>query len=70
MGRIIGAGASKSYGHRWKKLESDVYRLTWVYDRKFLGSRLRHPQSVSRDTDHAGAVRFAKKWGISLPDSF
>lgn len=45
----------------------DWYRLHWTYDRYYSGSRLRFPQGRSRDTDLAGAQRFAKKWDLSAP---
>ncbi len=56
-----------SYGHRVRKIGPDHYRLSWVVDRKYPSSRLRHPRSHSRDTDKAGAARFAKRWGLGFP---
>lgn len=64
MARLRGG----SYGHRWKCLGHDDYRLSWDYDTKIAGSRLRFPRTITRDTDKAGAVRFAKKWGIAPPE--
>lgn len=64
MSRFSSAG---SYGHSIKRLFLDGYRLSWVVDRYYAGSRLRFPTSYSRETDLAGAKRFAKKWEIAEP---
>lgn len=59
-----------SYGHRIRRLtHPDDYRLSWVYDRRVPngGRHLIWPTSRSRDTDRAGAERFAKKWGCPMP---
>ncbi len=64
MGRFSSSG---SYGHRMHRFGSDHYRLSWVVDRYYTGSRLRHPTGYSRDSDYAGAVRFAKKHGLEIP---
>jgi len=64
MSRYFSSG---SYGHDIQRIGRDHYRLHWTYDRYYSGSRLRFPQGRSRDTDHAGAVRFAKKWGLDEP---
>ncbi len=66
MGRY---SPSTSYGHRIQHLGRDDYRISWTYDRYYHGSRLRFPQSRSRDTDHAGALRFAKKWDAQMPEA-
>jgi hypothetical protein len=58
---------STGYGHNISYVGWGIYRLHWHYDSKIKGSRLRWPQSRSRDTDHAGAVRFSKKWGCDVP---
>lgn len=55
------------YGHRIQRVGPDHYRLSWTHDRKYAGSRLRHPVTVRRDTDEAGARRFAAKWGVRMP---
>ncbi len=44
------------------------YRISWTFDTHIQGSRLRWPRTLSRDTDRAGAERFAKKWGIEMPE--
>ena len=64
MSRHLGGG---SYGHRVHRIGRDHFRLCWTYDRYYSGSRLRFPQGRTRDTDHDGAVRFAKKWGLEEP---
>ena len=56
-----------AYGHSIKRIENDHYRLSWTLDRKVSGSRLRFPTTTTRDTDAAGALRFAKKWKLDLP---
>lgn len=56
-----------AYGHKIQRIDHDHYRLSWTIDRKSAGSRLRFPRATTRDTDSAGAVRFAKKWGLELP---
>lgn len=66
MGRY---SPSHSYSHRIQRLSGDCYRLTWTVDRYYRGSRLRHPRGCHRHTDHAGAVRFAKRWGLPVPET-
>ena len=59
-----------SYAHHIRRLElfgDVIYRLTWTVDHKYPSSRSRFPRIHTRDTDEAGARRFAKKWGISMP---
>lgn len=56
-----------SYGHAIQLIGADHYRLSWVVDRYYPDSRLRHPTRTTRDTDTEGAQRFAKKWGVALP---
>ena len=57
-----------SYNHRIKKEREDEYVISWVTDRYYAGSRLRHPLGHRRDTNKKGALRFAKKWNISMPE--
>jgi hypothetical protein len=60
--------SSGSYGHRIKYFkEWDFYRLSWTVDRYYADSRLRYPRGCSRDTDEAGARRFAKRHNIAFP---
>lgn len=56
-----------AYGHRIRRIAHDHYRLSWTVDRKYVGSRLRFPTGYSRDTDEAGAIRFARKWDVRMP---
>lgn len=63
MSRFLGGG---SYGHNLTRVGPDHWRLAWTVDRYVKGSRLRFPQTQTRDTDEAGAKRFAKRWGIEL----
>lgn len=55
---------TSSQSHHIRKIGYDHFRLSWVVDRYYPSSRLRHPTSYSRDTDAAGAKRFATRWGI------
>lgn len=64
MSRHRSAG---SYGHAVQRIGHDFYRLHWTVDRYYTGSRLRFPRGCSRDTDLAGAKRFAKRWGCAEP---
>lgn len=57
----------RSYGHRIRQFEADHFRLFWTVDFHYPDSRLRHPRGFSRDTDKAGADRFARKWGVFMP---
>lgn len=45
------------------------WEIGWTFDRYYRSSRLRHPQTMSKATDEAGARRFCKKWGIKFPES-
>lgn len=65
MSRFSGGG---SKGHKIQRLDSSWYRLRWTVDYYYSGSRLRFPRGFSRDTDEAGARRFAKKWGVKMPE--
>jgi hypothetical protein len=56
--------SSGSYGHSVRRIGHDHYRLHWTVDRYVSGSRLRFPTNYTRDTDTAGALRFAKRWGL------
>jgi len=67
MGRI--AGSSSAYSHNWRKIGFDHYRLSWTFDTKVAGSRLRFPRTITRDSDYAGAMRFAKKWELTVPEA-
>lgn len=56
--------AAVSYSHRIERIGVD-YRISWVVDRYYEGSRLRFPHTYSRYTDLAGATRFAKRHGLT-----
>jgi hypothetical protein len=60
--------SSGSKGHSIHKIMDGWYRLSWSVDRYYPSSRLRHPRGCHRDTDEAGALRFAKRWGVPMPD--
>jgi hypothetical protein len=58
------------HGHCIKRLTHDDFRLSWVYNKR-VANRGRHliwPTRITRDTDRAGAERFAKKWGCPMPE--
>ena len=57
-----------SYQHRIQRLGRDDFRLSWLVDRYYSGSRLRFPTRTTRDTDRAGAERFAAKWDVAMPE--
>jgi len=57
----------RSEQHHIERMGHDDYRISWVVDRYYAGSRLRFPTRYSRDTDAAGARRFARKWKINVP---
>jgi len=59
---------SGSRDHRLKRVGRDSFRMCWTVDRYIVGSRLRWPTVTTRDTDLAGARRFAKKWGCRFPE--
>ncbi len=63
MGRYTGSNAK---GHKVLDLGHGTYRLSWVIDRYYPRSRLRHPTGYSRITDEAGAKRLCKKWGVEI----
>ena len=62
MGRY---SVNPSYDHRIQRLYHDCFEISWTCDRYYPSSRFRHPRGNSRSTDLAGAVRFAKKWGVT-----
>ncbi len=57
-------GASK---HHIERVGRDHFRLSWTFDTYLGGSRLRWPRTIRRDTDLAGALRFARKWNLPAP---
>lgn len=57
-----------SYGHRIVLGPWGDYTLSWVVDRYYEGHRCRFPKTYRRSTDEAGARRFAKRWGVPMPD--
>lgn len=61
-------GKSSSQSHSIRLIGPGHYRLSWVVDRYYAGSRLRHPTSYTRDTDLDGAKRFAKRWDVAVPE--
>lgn len=56
--------SSRAQSPRLTHLAPDFWRMSWVVDYYYPGSRLRHPRTFTRYTDDAGAVRFAKRWNI------
>ena len=62
-----GVVSGASYGHRCTR-RSDGFVISWQYDVKYSGSRLRHPRGDSRYTSEKNARRFCKRWGIPFPE--
>lgn len=60
-------GSRRSYDHRWKLVSPGSFQLSWTYDTRVQGSRLRFPRTCTRLTDRDGALRFAKRWGLQAP---
>jgi hypothetical protein len=52
--------------HRIAYLGGNDYRLSWSYEVKY--GRLLSHRRMTRDTDRKGAERFAKKWGVPMPN--
>ena len=65
----VNTGTRSSYGHRISVFMGDCYQLSLSFDVKLQGSRLRWSRTMTRDTDEAGALRFAKKWNIAMPNA-
>ena len=59
--------SASAYGHAIQHIGGGDFRIYWTVDRYYAGSRLRHPQTASRNTDRAGAERFAKRHKLTLP---
>ena len=66
MGRYSYNGSTR---HKIQRFGPDDYQISWQVDYYYVSSRLRHPRGFRRWTDRKGAERFAKKWGISMPDT-
>lgn len=61
--------SAPAYGFAISSLGWCGYRLHWTVDRYYEGSRLRHPRPCHRDTDKAGAVKFALRHSCyKMPD--
>ena len=58
--------SAPAYGHSVRRY-SFGYRMQWTVDFYYAGSRMRYPRTFTRDTDAAGAKRFAKKHGLADP---
>lgn len=61
--------SSGSYGHKIQNLGHGDYRLFWMVDRYYTGTRGRFPRRCQRDTDLKGAQRFAKRWKVKIPET-
>lgn len=55
-----------SYGHRLRYLGDGCWRMSWKVDTKH--GRIRYPRVATRDTDRKGAERFARRWGLDMPE--
>lgn len=59
--------SSGSTHHRIQRERSDEYVISWTVDFYYPGTRGRFPRTFRRDTNEAGARRFAKRWKIAMP---
>jgi len=57
----------KSYGHRINVLPNGIFKLSWQFSAQAWSSDKFYIRTMTRNTDKAGAMRFAKKWKIQLP---
>lgn len=67
MGRY---DSNNSYGFKCSYIKSpwgNYLSISWVVDRYYASSRLRHPRTYSRETDEKGARQFCKKHGLEMP---
>ncbi len=60
---LAGSGSKR---HRIHYVGGGLYDLSWRVEHKVSGSRLLHHRSVTRTTDLAGAMKFARKWKVPL----
>lgn len=58
---------ASAYNHFIRQWGNDDYQIGWTVDYYYPTSRLRHPRSFRRNTDLAGAKRFAKRWKLAEP---
>lgn len=67
--------SSGSTGHSIRSMkgvspwyDADDYEISWTVDYYYDGVRGRFPRRFRRDTNRAGAERFAKKWKLTMPE--
>jgi hypothetical protein len=60
--------SSSAYGFKTWQIGHDHWRMSWTVDFHYASSRLRFPRGFTRDTDFAGAQRFAKRHGLRAPE--
>ncbi len=71
MSRLTACGGySSGYGHScsYHNFMGGYYRISWSFDYKVHGSRLRFTRTMERDTDEKGARKFCKKWNVEFPE--
>ncbi len=56
--------SSGSHGQHIRKAGEDWFVISWTVDFYYPTSRLRFPRTFRRNTDLAGAKRFAKRWKL------
>jgi hypothetical protein len=61
MDTYIGRGHDRQI----HKIADNRYLISWCLDTS--RAQLRWPRRVSRETDHQGALRFCRSWGLELP---
>lgn len=54
------------YGHQIRQLGPNRFIISWVWDKRYARRGIRYPRRMARDTDTAGARRFAKKWNLTF----
>ncbi len=68
MSRYSSSGG-KNYVCRKIGNDQYGYKISWMVDYYYAGSRLRYPRSFSRITDLKGAMRFCRKHRIDIKDT-
>lgn len=59
--------AASAYNHYIRYFGPGDYQIGWTVDYYYPTSRQRHPRSFRRNTDLAGAQRFAKRHNLKDP---
>jgi hypothetical protein len=65
MGRF--SSTRKASNFRLRFITRGHWRMSWTVDYYYADSTLRWPRRFKRDTDDAGAARFARKHNLEMP---